>query len=73
MCLAIPMRVNKLLNLDEAVVEMDGIQKRICISLLDDVSVGDFVIVHVGYALNKIDPLEAEKTLSLFAQWADEK
>jgi hydrogenase assembly chaperone HypC/HupF len=42
--------------------------KEISLALVDDVAVGDYVIVHVGYALTRLDPEEAEKTLALFAE-----
>jgi hydrogenase expression/formation protein HypC len=47
-------------------------QKGISLALLDDVAVGDWVIVHVGYALTKLDPEEAEKTLALFAEMGEQ-
>ncbi len=60
MCLAIPARVVEMLEGDRAVVEMGGVQKDVSLALLDDVSVGDYVIVHVGFALNILDPAGAE-------------
>lgn len=68
MCLAIPARVAELLDNDGAVVELGGVRKEISLALVDGVEVGDYVIVHVGYALNRLDPEEAEKTLQLFAE-----
>ncbi|MDP3483487.1 MAG: HypC/HybG/HupF family hydrogenase formation chaperone [Sulfuricella sp.] len=68
MCLAIPARVAELLENDGAVVELGGVRKEISLALVDGVEVGDYVIVHVGYALNRLDPDEAEKTLALFAE-----
>jgi hydrogenase expression/formation protein HypC len=41
---------------------------KVSLALVDDVHVGDFVIVHVGYALTKLDPAEAERTLATFAE-----
>ena len=67
MCLALPVRVVELLDGDLAVVDLDGIRKEISLALVDDVRVGDYVILHVGYALAKLDPDEAERTLALFA------
>lgn len=67
MCLAIPVRVIELLGDDQAIVDLDGIRKQISLALVDDVAVGDHVILHVGYALSKLDPEEAERTLALFA------
>ncbi|MCX7143249.1 MAG: HypC/HybG/HupF family hydrogenase formation chaperone [Proteobacteria bacterium] len=68
MCLALPVRVMELGAGDMAIVDLDGVRKEISLALLDDVQVGDYVILHVGYALSKLDPEEAEKTLALFAQ-----
>ena len=67
MCLAIPAQVVELRPDDNALVDLAGVKKEISLALLDGVAVGDYVIVHVGYALNKLDPEEAEKTLQLFA------
>jgi hydrogenase expression/formation protein HypC len=71
MCLAIPAKVVELAGVDRAVVEMGGVQKEVSLALVDDVGVGDYVIVHVGFALNKLDPEEAERTLALFAEMDD--
>lgn len=68
MCLAIPARVEQLVDQDQAIVDLGGVQKQISTALLESVAVGDYVIVHVGYALNRLDPVEAEKTLQLFAE-----
>ena len=68
MCLAIPVRVVELVGEDQAVVDLDGVRKEISLSLVDGVQVGDYVILHVGYALTRLDPEEAERTLALFAQ-----
>lgn len=68
MCLAIPAQVVELREGDSAVVDLAGVRKEISLSLVDNVAVGDYVIVHVGYALNKLDPDEAAKTLALFAE-----
>ena len=68
MCLAIPAQVVELRDNDNAVVDLAGVRKEISLSLVEGVAVGDYVIVHVGYALNKLDPEEAEQTLKLFAE-----
>jgi hydrogenase expression/formation protein HypC len=67
MCLAIPARVVELREGDQAVIDLGGVRKEISLALVEDVAPGDYVIVHVGYALQKVDPEEAEKTLALFA------
>jgi hydrogenase expression/formation protein HypC len=68
MCLAIPARVAELLDNGNAVVELGGVQKEISLALVEGVSVGEYVIVHVGYALSRLDPDEAAITLALFAE-----
>jgi hydrogenase expression/formation protein HypC len=68
MCLAIPAQIVELRDGDNAVVDLAGVRKEISLSLVDGIAVGDYVIVHVGYALNKLDPEEAEQTLKLFAE-----
>jgi len=68
MCLAIPARVVELLPDAQAVVELGGVRKEISVALLEGLAPGDYVIVHVGYALARLDPQEAQRTLDLFAQ-----
>jgi len=68
MCLAIPARVEQLTDDDTAIVDFGGVRRSISLALVDDVTVGDYVIVHVGFALQKLDVDEAERTLALFAQ-----
>ncbi len=70
MCLAIPACIVELLPHDMARIELDGVRKEISLSLVEDAKVGDYVIVHVGYALQLLDPEEAAQTLSLFAELA---
>ena len=70
MCLALPARVVKLLPGQRAVVDLGGVRKEVSIDLVDDAQVDDYVIIHVGYAIGKIDPEEAARTLALFAELA---
>ena len=67
MCLALPARVVDLPDAGMALVDIGGVQKRISLALVEDVALGDYVIVHVGYALTKLDPIEAQRTLETFA------
>jgi hydrogenase expression/formation protein HypC len=67
MCLAIPARVVSLGAPDAALVDVGGVQKVISLALVDGVAPGDYVIVHVGYALARLDPVEAARTLETFA------
>lgn len=68
MCLAIPARVERFVGTDSAIVDLDGVRKEISLALVEDVAVGDYVIVHVGYALQKLDEAEALQTLAMFAE-----
>ncbi|MBR0962270.1 HypC/HybG/HupF family hydrogenase formation chaperone [Bradyrhizobium japonicum] len=68
MCLAIPAEVTRLLPDAMAVVTIDGVSKEISVALIEDLAVGDYVIIHVGYALTKIDPEEARRTLELLRE-----
>jgi hydrogenase expression/formation protein HypC len=67
MCLALPARVAELRPERRALVDLGGVRKEISLDLVDDVAVDDYVIVHVGYALSRLDREEAERTLALFA------
>jgi len=66
-CLAIPALIVEIQPEQMALVDIDGIRQLISTELLDEVRVGDYVIVHVGHALAVIDPLEAAQTLDLFS------
>lgn len=66
MCLAIPARIVEKLEGDAARVDLGGVRKEISLALVDGAEIGDYVIVHVGYALSILDPEEAAKTLALF-------
>ncbi|WP_415898723.1 HypC/HybG/HupF family hydrogenase formation chaperone [Neptuniibacter sp. QD48_11] len=68
MCLAIPVRIEEIIDAESAIADIGGVRKEINIALIADLVVGDYVIMHVGYALNKIDPEEAARTLALFAE-----
>ena len=70
MCLAIPVRVVELVGDDDAIVDLDGIRKQVSLALVDGVAVGDSLILHVGYALTRVDPEEAARTLALFGSAA---
>jgi hydrogenase expression/formation protein HypC len=70
MCLAIPVQVKEILPDDMAKVTIDGVSMVVSTALVDDVQVGDYLVLHVGYALAKIDPEEAERTLQLIREAA---
>lgn len=70
MCLAIPIRVDTLLGDGMARVTLGGVSKVVSIALLDEVQCGDHVLIHAGFALSKLDPQEARRTLALMREAA---
>ncbi len=68
MCLAIPARVVELLPDDHALVDLGGVRKAVSLALVDAVCCGDYVIVHVGFALARLEPEEAARTLALMRE-----
>lgn len=68
MCLAIPAKVLSVEPDDIAKVSVENVRKRISTALLEGVKPGDYVLVHVGYALHKLSEEEAAHTLSLMAE-----
>lgn len=68
MCLALPARVMEMDGDGSAVVELGGVRQRVSVALLDDVKVDDYVIIHVGYALSKLDAEAARQTLADLAK-----
>lgn len=71
MCLAIPARVIELLPDDMARVSLDGVSKIVSIALVENVAIDDYIVLHVGYALAKIDEAEALRTLALLREAAE--
>lgn len=71
MCLALPARVVELRENELGMVDLGGVRREISLAMVDGVQVGDYVIVHVGYALSKLDTEEAERTLCLFAEMGE--
>ena len=67
MCHALPVKIVALTGPETAKVSLGGIIKEVSIALIDDPRPGDYVVLHVGYALAKIDETEAERTLELLA------
>lgn len=69
MCLAVPAKVLEVREGRMALVDISGTQREISLMVLDgDVEPGEYVLIHVGYAIEKIDEEEAQRTLELFAQ-----
>ncbi len=67
MCLAVPMKVIKI-EAARGVVELGGLRHNISLELLEEVNIDDYVIVHAGFAIQKLDKKNAEETLSLLKE-----
>ena len=67
MCHALPVRIVALTGPDTAKVSLNGIIKEVSVALIDDPKPGEYVVLHVGYALARIDEAEAQRTLALLA------
>lgn len=69
MCLAVPVLIVSIEG-KEAEGEVGGIRRRISLMLTPEARTGDYVLVHTGYAISVIDPIEAEETLRIFGEMA---
>ena len=67
MCLAVPMKLVEI-NADNATGELDGVRYSVDLSLLEEPKLGDYVLVHAGFAIERIDENEASKTIDLFRE-----
>ncbi len=71
MCLAVPGRIVEIREERQnrmATMDFDGIRKDVCLAYLPDAAVGDYAIVHVGFAISKVDETDAVETLAMFQQ-----
>lgn len=68
MCLALPAKVIQIHDDGTATVSLGGVRQGVSLALVDGVAVGDFVIVHTGFALSRLDTEEAERTLALLRE-----
>lgn len=68
MCLAIPVRITEIVDNERALASSGGVIREINTALVEDLSVGDYVILHVGYALSRLDQAEAERTLAAMSE-----
>jgi len=68
MCLAVPARITEMRDGLLGLVELGGVVREASFALLPDVAVGDYVLLHAGYALQKVDTADAEETLRLLAE-----
>jgi hydrogenase expression/formation protein HypC len=70
MCLAIPGRVVEIVDPVNSLakVEVGGVKRSVNVGMLDDIGVGDYVLIHVGFAMSKVDEHEALETLRLLRE-----
>jgi hydrogenase expression/formation protein HypC len=70
MCLAIPGRVVEIVDAENCIakVEVGGVRRSVNFAMLDEVKIGDYVLVHVGFAMSKVDEKQAEETLRLLRE-----
>ncbi len=61
MCLAVPAKIKKI-EKDQALVDFGGVMKKVSLGILNGVKVGDYVLVHAGFAIGKVRPEEAAAT-----------
>jgi len=71
MCLGVPMRVVSI-NDEVAVCEIDGVKREASLMMVENVAVGDFVLIHAGFAIEKLDEEDARQTLQLFRELLDQ-
>jgi hydrogenase expression/formation protein HypC len=73
MCLGIPVKLIEVENPNVGKVEIGGIRRRINLALLDNAKTGDYVLLHAGFAITKVDKAEAEETIDLLKKLEDEQ
>ena len=71
MCLGVPMQVKTIEN-DMAICEIDGVQREASLMMIDDVALGDFVLIHAGFAIERIEEEEARLTLRALREALDQ-
>lgn len=71
MCLAIPAQIKKIIG-TQAVADIEGVTREISLELTPEAKTGDYVLLHTGYAISIIDAKEAEETLKLLHEIAEE-
>jgi len=67
MCLAIPMNVKEI-NGSMGIVESQGVRREVGLMLMEDVQIGDWVLIHAGFAISKLNEQEAEETMALLRE-----
>ena len=70
MCLAVPMQIKEITNPYRGICDLDGALQEVDISLIENPAVGDYVIIHAGFAIERLDQQEADTRLALFEELA---
>jgi hydrogenase expression/formation protein HypC len=70
MCLGVPMQV-KSIDGEVAVCEIDGVRREASLMMVDGVMVGDFILIHAGFAIERLDAEDAQATLLIFREMLD--
>jgi hydrogenase expression/formation protein HypC len=70
MCLAVPMKLVKIEG-NKGLVELSGVKKEVSLNLLKDAEIGDYLIIHAGFAIEKLNEKEAKKTLEIWKEIAN--
>lgn len=73
MCLAIPVRITGLIDENTAKVTTGGVSKEVDVTLIESPAVGDYVLLHAGFAIEKVHPESAEETLDMFREMLSEE
>ena len=71
MCLGIPVKIIEIKEDNKALAELAGVKREVSLALLPDVKIGDYVLLHAGFAIQKIDEAEAEETLRLLREFVE--
>lgn len=73
MCLAIPGKIVEIVDEANHIAKVDvgGVRRNVSLALLDDARLGDYVLIHVGFAMSKVDEQEAEQTRRLLAEMGE--
>lgn len=70
MCLAVPMQIKAIPAPHRGICDLDGSRQEVDLSLIEDPQLGDYVIIHAGFAIERLDPDEADTRLELFEELA---
>ncbi len=72
MCLAVPLKLIEIDN-DMGTIESGGIKRKVNLSIVENPKIGDYVVVHAGFAISIMDQEEGEKTLSMISEWLEQE